>query len=171
MSFTNVYYKRTAATARPCYVCHKPTPVVLATVNTVDFIYSCESHLKDRGFATQIQDEQAKPAVSADEIARVKAEYEEKQQRKKEKEEEKKRAKESEGKEEGKKDEETAKTKSPTPTPTSPSPSQTPSATHQKYSLHRDYFTMRQDEHRRKRQAAQAKELAPRLPGAPRGAI
>lgn len=35
------------ATARPCYVCNRPTQTVLATIKTEDFLYTCDSHLSD----------------------------------------------------------------------------------------------------------------------------
>ncbi|KAF9008649.1 DUF1742-domain-containing protein [Hymenopellis radicata] len=167
MSFTNVYYKRTAATPKACYVCYKPTPIVLATINTVDFLYTCESHLKDRGFASQIQDEHAAPAASPEEIAKVKAEWEEKQKRKKEKEQEKAKGKDKDGDDKDNGDKE----KSKSPAPVSPPAPSTPTATHQRYALHRDYYAMRQNEHRKRRQTAQAKDLAPQLPSAPRGSV
>jgi hypothetical protein len=50
----------------------------------------------------------------------------------------------------------------------SPSP---PTPAHQRYTLHRDFFAMRLAEHRKQRQTSQAKALAPRLPGAPRGGL
>jgi len=65
--------------------------------------------------------------------------------------------------------------KFPSPSDTSPtaagSGSGTATPTHKRYSLHRDFFTMRQAEHRRKRQTKQTQELAPRLPGAPRSLL
>ena len=67
----------------------------------------------------------------------------------------------------GKKDKESKGTPKLSPASsaaTSPAP---PTPTHQRYTLHRDIFALRLAEHRRRRQAAQAKELAPRLPGAP----
>ena len=42
---------------------------------------------------------------------------------------------------------------------------------HEKYSLHRHIFAMRQDEHRRRRQASEARTLAPKLPSAPSGSV
>jgi len=172
MSFTNLYYKRTAGTAKSCFVCFRPTPIVLATAQTVDFLYTCESHLNDPGFATRIADDTPpKPTLSAEEIAQVKGEWEEKQKRKAEK-------KETEGKKgddskdgEGSKDETSTDTPTKTPpnvtTPTTPTPtSQRPS--HEKYALHRDMYALRTAEHRRRKQTTQAKELAPRLPGVPR---
>ncbi|KAJ7591368.1 AAA-ATPase Vps4-associated protein 1-domain-containing protein [Mycena floridula] len=142
MSFTNVYYKRTTATAKACFICYKPTTTVLATINAVDFVYTCSGHLSDPGFASPIASESSKPALSAEEIAKIKEEYEEKQRKKAEKEKEKEKAK--------------------VVTPASPA---TPS--HEKFQLHRDFFAMRLQEHRKRRQTAQAKELAPRFPGVP----
>jgi hypothetical protein len=110
--------------------------------------------------------------VSKEEIARIKAEWEAKEARKKEKEKEKDSKDKSGGKdgadeaemvESGKKG---AKSPSPSGT-TSPTAAATP--THKRYSLHRDFFAMRQAEHRRKRQTKQTQELVPRLPGAPMG--
>ena len=73
------------------------------------------------------------------------------------------RAEEGEGKEGTKK--KAAPSSPPAPAAAaSPAP---PAPTHQRYTLHRDIFALRLAEHRRRRQAAQAKELAPRLPGAP----
>jgi len=145
----------------------------LATVQTVDFLYTCESHLKDPGFASRITDgPPSKPALSAEEIARVKADLEERQKRKAEKAKEKDGDKgKGEDKGEGKpkgdsnKDKTAPKVTSPASTPTPQQPS------HEKYALHRDMFALRTAEHRRRRQTAQAKELAPRLPGAPRNAV
>jgi hypothetical protein len=35
------------ATARPCYICRRPTQTVLATIKTEDFLYACDGHLTD----------------------------------------------------------------------------------------------------------------------------
>lgn len=124
--------------------------------------------------------------MSKEEIARVKAEWEAKEARKKDKDKRKDgKAKETDksgGKKdaegEGEKKEEDGKkgAKSPSPPGTGGLPSSPPAAgsgaatpTHKRYSLHRDIFSMRQAEHRRKRQTKQMQELAPRLPGAPYG--
>lgn len=158
---------------------------MLATIKTVDFIYVCDGHLKDPGFATQVVDTTdnvgggtAKLGLSTEEIAKVKQEWEERQKkRKQEKEkakEDEKKEKEADEKESGKaatKDKEVEKPKSPgalTPPSTTSSP---PPPTHERYTLHRDMFALRLAEHRRRRQIAQAKELAPRLPGAPRESL
>jgi len=115
--------------------------------------------------------------VSKEEIARVKAEWEAKEARKKEKDKDSKAkdgVKDAGG--EGEMEESgNMGAKSPSQSGTSPtaaSPgSGTPTPTHRRYSLHRDFFTMRQAEHRRKRQTKQTQELGPRLPGAPRGSL
>ncbi|KAK0206142.1 DUF1742-domain-containing protein [Desarmillaria ectypa] len=172
MSFTNLYYKRTTGTPKACYICYKPTTTCLATINAVDFLYTCPTHLTDRGFTSPIQEEPAKPALDDDEIAKVKEEWEQKQKRKTAREKEK----EKEDKEKDKDDDKDKKEKKSTPpksSNSSVSPPSTPrsSAAHQRFALHRDIFAMRQTEHRRRRQAAQAKDLAPRFPGAPRGEL
>ncbi|KAK0467930.1 VPS4-associated protein 1 [Desarmillaria tabescens] len=175
MSFTNLYYKRTTGTPKACYICYKPTTTCLATINAVDFLYTCPTHLTDRGFASPIQEEPAKPAVDENEIAKVKEEWEEKQKRKAEREKEKEKEKEKADKVKDKDDDKDKKEKEKKSTPpksphSSVSPPPTPAA-HQRFALHRDIFAMRQTEHRRRRQAAQAKDLAPRFPGAPRGEL
>jgi hypothetical protein len=35
------------ATAKPCYICRRPTRTVLATLKTDDFVYTCDAHLTD----------------------------------------------------------------------------------------------------------------------------
>ncbi|TFK74493.1 DUF1742-domain-containing protein [Pluteus cervinus] len=181
MSFTNLYYKRTAGSSKACYVCYKPTTTVLATINTVDFLYTCDGHLKDSNFASQVGESgdgaegTRKMGLSPEELAKVKAEWEEKQKKKAEKEKEKEKEKADEKEKDKDKDKEKEKekkesSKSPPPASTS-SGTSTPAPTHERYTLHRDFFAMRLGEHRRRRQAAQAKEIAPRLPSAPTGNI
>jgi len=145
----------------------------LATINAVDFFYSCDGHLKDPGVATQIEPspEAPKPEdrkVSDEEIKRVKEEWEEQQRKKKEKE----KAEKDKGKEKEKDDKEDSKSpapKSPPPPAPIPVPGSAAKPTHQKFTLHRDVWAMRLGEHKKKRQTAAAKEIAPKLPGAPRG--
>lgn len=148
----------------PSYICLRQTTTVLATIDVLDFLYACENHLTDPGFASPLPSEPVKPQVSAEEIARIKKEYEEKQKAKKDKE---KADKEKEAKD-GKEEKEKAKSPTPADTPASPSPS-TPT-THQRYALHRQVYQMRCDDHRKRRNAKQAREVAPKLPIAPRGA-
>ncbi|RMZ86247.1 hypothetical protein DV737_g116, partial [Chaetothyriales sp. CBS 132003] len=98
----NVWHLRTVAEAssKACYVCYKPTTAVLITpdnkvgayleqdngtalwVGYMDFFYICKSHLKDKGFASPLIDEQAeaekrKKEAMDREIEQIKKEYEE----------------------------------------------------------------------------------------------
>ncbi|KAI6004025.1 VPS4-associated protein 1 [Pisolithus albus] len=159
MSLQNLYYKRTAATAKACYVCYKPTTTVLATIDTTDFLYTCLVHLTDPGFATRLKDDDndKKVGVSAEEIVRVKQEWEEKQKKKREKE---------KGKEDSDKASEESLDKKPEAA-SARQPIASPRPMHERYVLHRRIFDLRLAEHRRRRQAAQVRTLAPRLPGTP----
>ncbi|KAG2158971.1 DUF1742-domain-containing protein [Suillus bovinus] len=175
MSFPNLYYKRITATAKACYICYKPTTAVLATIDTSDFLYTCTVHLSDHGFATRVLDLESdnKIGISAEEIAKLREEWEEKQKRKKEKadkdkdKDKDKTAGEGEKKEDDGKSEKSSKVPGSLPT----SGSLSPKPTHEKYILHRDIFALRVSEHRRRRQTSQAKDLAPRLPGAPSSSL
>ena len=131
-------------------------------------------HLEDRGFATKITDDgpAASPSVSAEEIARVREEYEARQKRKAE--EKEKKAAEDKEKEKDKEKEASKKDTKASSKPTTPAPATPPTPAtpkHEKYALHRDMFLMRQSEHRRRRNAAQAKDVAPRIPAAPRSTL
>lgn len=146
---------------------------MLATIDTTDFLYTCPIHLTDPGFAIRVEETVPKVGPSAEEIAKVKQEWE-KQKRKKEKEKEKenktKVAKDSEDNERRDKESDDQKktgsqdvTQAPASGPSMPAPK----ATHERYVLHRDIFALRVDLQRKRRQAAAAKTLAPRLPGVP----
>ncbi|KAG6328808.1 hypothetical protein ID866_10282 [Astraeus odoratus] len=179
MSLQNLYYKRTAATAKACYICYKPTTIVLATIDTTDFLYTCAIHLTDPGFATRVKDEvDTKVGASAEEIAKIKQEWEDKQRKKREKEKEKEKEKEEREKADKEKEDtkekekaadgEVDKSKKPEGSATaSGQPAPSPKPTHERYVLHRDIFSIRVAEQRRRRQNAQVKTLAPRLPGTP----
>jgi len=79
------------------------------------------------------EDPKPSAAVSAEEIAKVKAEWEEKQKKKQEREKELAKEKDSKfGEKDG--------LKSPSALSVSPSPSGTPKPTHDRYTLHRDFF-------------------------------
>jgi AAA-ATPase Vps4-associated protein 1 len=132
-------------------VCYKPTTTVLATINTVDFLYTCPGHLTDPGFASAMGESSdgvggaRKMGMSPEEIAKVKEEWEEKQKKKQEK--EKARAAEKGKKDESKDgDEQKGKEQKgtdakPSKPPGSWSPTTTPPApTHQRFTLQRDYF-------------------------------
>lgn len=148
---------------------------MLATIDTTDFLYTCDNHLTDTGFASPVgesSDGAKKPVLSPEEIAEVKKKWEEQQTRKKEREAakekedkgDKEEVKGSESKDANKKN-----TNMPGTLPTTAPPP--PKPTHQRFTLHRDMFTLRLSEHRKRKQAAQAKKLAPRLPAAPHGGL
>jgi len=148
----------------------------LATAQTVDFLYTCESHLKDPGFASRIADDPlSRSALSAEEIAQVKADWEERQKRKGEKAKEKETEKgKGEGEDDGESKDESSKNKAIKTPPKATSPAPAPASqqqSHEKYTLHRDIFTLRTGEHRKRKQTAQAKELAPKLPTAPQNTV
>ncbi|KAF8709498.1 AAA-ATPase Vps4-associated protein 1, partial [Rhizoctonia solani] len=151
--FLNVYYKRAVATPRACYICNKPTTIVLSTQPVLDFIYTCDTHLSDPGFAT-LQAPAVSPTPSASNV------------RKKQEQAEKEKKDEGDKKDE-KKDEEKEKAVS-SPKPSSPAPVAGGSTTpkHDKYVLHRQFYTMRLTEHRRRRQQKEVDALAPKLSGA-----
>ena len=156
---------------------------MLATGNTVDFLYTCDSHLVDPGFASKVVENvdvggTKTSGLSPEEIAKVKAEWEERQARKKEKAKEQKKAKESDKDKDGEdkegksnKDHKGSSTPAKASSPPAPVTSTTPQPAHQRYILHRDIFSMRQAEHRKRRQQAQANQLAPLLPQAPRSPL
>ena len=116
---------------------------MLATIDTVDFLYTCPGHLEDRGFASSLGGHNEagagrKVEVTAEEIAKVKAEWEEKQKKLDKKANEKEKEKTADG------DEAKAKRTSSQDASTSlkPAPASTPSPapTHQRYALHADFF-------------------------------
>jgi hypothetical protein len=110
--------------------------MVLATINTVDFLYTCAGHLTDSGFATSVKDEEKNTSaiVSAEEIARVKAEWEERQKKAKEKE------KEKDSGSKDKKDTEQQPDKYKGKKEDSPKSTSSPQSTHERYILHRNFF-------------------------------
>lgn len=155
-------------------MCNRETSTVLATLNTTDFLYTCDTHLTDRGFASPLdppaEASSPKPTVSQAEIDKAKKEWEEKQERKKAKEKEKEREKSDDKKDDKDKEKSVVKDKPTSPPPVSPPPTP-PARSHQRYSLHRDVFAMRLAEQKKRRQTKAVKEVAPRLPGAPRSSL
>lgn len=121
---------------------------MLATINTVDFLYTCPGHLADHNFASRIADESApaKSAVSPEEIAKIKQEWEENQKKKQEKEKDakekdKEKGKDDTDKKDKKKEGETSTDGSKSPqalSETATPPKVAP--VHEKYALHRDYY-------------------------------
>ena len=113
--------------------------------------------------------------LSPEEIAKVKEEWEERQRQKKKAEKGKAKEKETEKEKDKVNEKEKEKVKvndngssNVDRGETNPIP---PTPTHQRYTLHRDFFAMGLSEHRQRKRTAQAQELAPRLPATPRGNI
>ncbi|ORY23701.1 VPS4-associated protein 1 [Naematelia encephala] len=159
----NIYYERKTGTARSCYVCRRPTQTVLATLKTEDFLYTCDGHLSDPGFASPIVSTPAVPSPSAEDIKKVVSEYQARTATK---------SSDLKSKTEDKDKDKDKDTASPTPKSPTPFPTATPSApTHRKFALHRQIFEMRKADIRRKEQGAKAKEVSKGLPQVPRGAF
>ncbi|KAH0613110.1 uncharacterized protein H6S33_009490 [Morchella sextelata] len=154
--FTNLYHLRKVAesAAKPCMVCYKPTTSVLVTPDKKDFFYVCPSHTKDRGFASAVVDpeptpeeldrkrKEAEERMLAEEIERVKKEYEENQRKKKEKDEgEKEKEKEKDEEKDKKENEEKekGKGKKETSPPVEPKKAEEPRI----FTLHKTIFDSR----------------------------
>nr|XP_019043116.1 hypothetical protein I302_08827 [Kwoniella bestiolae CBS 10118]OCF22046.1 hypothetical protein I302_08827 [Kwoniella bestiolae CBS 10118] len=166
----NIYYERKTGTARPCYICNRPTTTVLATIKTEDYLYTCEGHLTDSGFASPIPTPASTSGPSADDIKKVIADYHQREARKntkddkdKDKDKDKKDDKDKDkDKDEQEKEEKKEKPSSgPSPsTPSIPTSSTPQPPTHRKFQLHRHIFEMRKNELRRKEQGNKAKEVS-----------
>lgn len=93
---SNHYIRRLTSSPKACFVCSRPSPVVLVsnTAGAHDFFYVCATHLGDRNFATKIAQQQQQQQqlqsttdaarlpekVSKEEIEKVKREWEQRQQ-------------------------------------------------------------------------------------------
>jgi hypothetical protein len=108
----------------------------LATINVVDFLYTCPGHLSDQGFATLVSSDVPKVTISAEEIAKVKAEWEEKEKKRKEKEKEEKDKEKDKDNKAGDKGKEESKSPKIPGTPSTPPP-----PAHERYTLHRNFFS------------------------------
>lgn len=93
-SHVNHYRRRLVAqaNAKACSICYRPTDCVLMSIDSKDFFYCCPVHLQDKGFAVPIVDAAEQERLKQAEIAKVKAEYEERQKRKAEEKAEKEKA-------------------------------------------------------------------------------
>lgn len=149
------------------YICYKSTTTVLATAGTVDFVYTCTTHLTDPGFATPVPVPVAptpvKPKLTEAEIKKVADEWKEKQRLKAEK----AKSKEANTTAEGGTTTDSTSTSTPPAPPTPVTPPAPPAPSHPQFILHRQIFAMRQAEHRKKRQATRVKQVAPQLPSVP----
>ena len=149
-------------------MCNRETRTVLW--NPQDWLYTCDTHLTDPGFATLVVDPApaapvAKPAPSEEELKKIKEEWEERQKKKKDA-----AAAATQDRETGKDDAKPAEMENKRP-PAQAFTSPNAEPTHQKYTLHRQIFAMRVNALKKKQQASQAKAVAPRLPIVPRGAV
>lgn len=116
---------------------------MLATIDTTDFLYTCPTHLTDRAFATPIGEAgdgaqgARKLGLSPEEIAKVKQEWEEVQKKKTEKD----KAKGGEDKKSDEKGDVANGSKDKAKAEPTPTASVSPAPSHERYTLHRDYFT------------------------------
>lgn len=150
-------------------MCNRETRTVLW--NPQDWLYTCDTHLTDPGFATLIVDPSPvapppNPALNEEELKKIKEEWEERQ--KKRKDAAVAANKDGETKKADMRAVITTENKKP-PAQLFTSPNAEP--THQKYTLHRQVFAMRVNALKKKQQASQAKAVAPRLPLVPRGGV
>lgn len=134
----------------------------MATINAVDFIYTCDGHLTDVGFCSPIANN---PSTANDNVEAGKLEYEAQQRRKREKEklqaeqkDKKDNGTDQDSKKDGEKDKERDKaTKIDAPKLDKPSTEKTFTPAYAKFALHREIFSMRVAEHRKRRLASAAK--------------
>ena len=164
-------------------MCMRPTTTVLATIKSEDFLYTCDGHLEDANFASRIK-------VTAEVIAEVKREWEERQGQGQGQGQVEQGVKQGQVKqgvkqgqveqgqvEQGVKQVEQSQAKSQAKS----AKSAESLVKHEQYTLHRNFFSsksslrssllltapVRQAEHRRRREAAQARVLQVRLPRVP----
>ena len=99
-------------------------------------------HLSDSAFATLVKDEtkSGSPAISAEEVAKVKADWEEKQKKKEEKDKNKDKEKEKEKNKEEEKEKSKDKEKKEEPASSTTSAKNPSTPAHERYILHRDFF-------------------------------
>ncbi|KGB76690.2 hypothetical protein CNBG_2528 [Cryptococcus deuterogattii R265] len=169
----NVYYERKVATEKPCYICHRPTTTVLTTLKMEDWLYTCDGHLSDPGFASLIppptpaSSTPTKP--SAEDIRKVVTEYQARESAKSKSAAERDKEDGSGYKDQDKKKEKDKESpKSPaSPTPAS-TPTPAPTPTHRKFALHRAIFDMRRNELKRREMGVKAREVGRGLPQVPR---
>lgn len=145
-------------------MCYRDTTTVLW--NPQDWLYICDAHLTDPGFATLVGEPAPQPAagvkLSEDELKKIKDEWEAKEKKRKEKEEASKKTTDATTVASTSTSSTSTPVAAPVVTPAAPAP------THQKYTLHRHIFTMRLNDLKKRRQTSQANAIAPRLPVVPK---
>ncbi|CAG8581614.1 14372_t:CDS:2 [Acaulospora morrowiae] len=151
----NLYTHRTATSERPCFVCGKFTSAVLTTGNGLDWFYTCVSHLNDRGFASPVPLVEPEPVKITEPTSKGE----------KEKENEKKKEGKDEQKFEDSKEEKCEEKggKEVKPPSLSIKPKQ--------YTLHRDFFYLRESNLKKKRQEKEAQEMLKQLPSVPKSSL
>lgn len=90
----NLYHHRRVAptSAKPCFICQRPSASVLITPEQDDFFYACAGHLQDPGFASPVvtgsaddeagKEKQRRKELLEEEVERLKKEWEEKLKKK-----------------------------------------------------------------------------------------
>lgn len=81
--FPNVYVKKLVkdADSKACFLCHKPSSIVLLTISSPefefkDFFYVCQSHLADTNFCTEIFVDEVSGVDKSNEVNKLKLELE-----------------------------------------------------------------------------------------------
>ena len=153
-------------------MCMRPTTTVLATMKSEDFLYTCDGHLEDANFASKVK-------VTGEAIAEVKREWEERQVKQVE---QGKVKQVEQGKvKQGQVEQSQVKQGQVESQVNQVNQVESLQVKHEQYILHRDFFSskyslppsilltapVRRAEHRRRREAAQARVLGVRLPRVP----
>ncbi|CAI2166277.1 14565_t:CDS:2 [Funneliformis geosporum] len=165
----NLYTHRIATADKSCFICNKFTTSVLRTDNGLDWFYTCESHLSDRGFASPVPEPEPEPTIDIQPTKIKGSQKEESANSKSDSEEVKDKSKEStkEGEEKEKEEKKEEKQQVATPKPLIKPQPPKPSKPKQ-YVLHRSIFYLRQDNLNKKRQKAEAQNLLSKLPSVPK---
>ncbi|RGB26212.1 VPS4-associated protein 1 [Rhizophagus diaphanus] len=177
----NLYTHRIATTDKPCFICNKYTSSVLRTDNGLDWFYTCESHLSDRGFATPIPEPEPEPKLPVvqstrvsisqkDDSSKSKSDPDINQEKDKSNDSTKVESKQQEGSEDNVKEQ--TEDKQQVATPKSPEKPQPPKSTKPKqYKLHSNIFYLREDKLNKKRQKEEAQKILSKLPNVPKNSL
>ena len=164
-------------------MCMRPTTTVLATMKSEDFLYTCDGHLEDANFASKVK-------VTGEAIAEVKREWEERQvkqgkvkqgQVEQGKVKQVEQGKVKQGQVEQSVEQSQVKQGQVESQVNQVNQVESLQVKHEQYILHGDFFSskyslppsilltapVRRAEHRRRREAAQARVLGVRLPRVP----
>ncbi|WVO15168.1 hypothetical protein L204_102812 [Cryptococcus depauperatus] len=172
MQFQNVYYERKVGTAKPCYICMRPTTTVLATLKTEDFLYTCDGHLSDSGFVIQMTPFAAEKKPTEQDIQKVIADYHAREAKKKDAQSKDKAGSENKDGDQPKEgtlsSSVAASSSSSSATAASPTTTET---VHRKYSLQSKIFEARKNELKRREMGVKARQVGQGLPQVPRTAF